>query len=394
MLSLLARGLTNAEIATALECSLGTVKIHVSAVLDRLGVTNRTEAAAIWLRESAPLAALEVAASAMREDQSGPYAPDDYLTARLLFDRLTPSTLQAAAERFREVLAQRPSYAPAYVGLANCLSQLAIYATGSAAELLTASGRAARRAVELDPDLATAHAAIGYARLFGQWDFAGAERDFDRALFLSPDQPEILRWRSILLAFTDRGEEAVETARRSLSLNPMSFSSVINVAHVLRSTGDVAGSVTRLEAALTTAPDDLRGRTWMALSLADIGEADRARQHAGMLLDSYPDAEIALGISGYAHGLAGDVTIARERLAALRDHGTAPFYEALVHIALDEHDHAINGLRRAMPQRVPMLCGLRHDPSLVRLRDHPAYPDLVDAIWGQRTRAGTVGRPA
>ena len=379
VLARLAQGLTNGEIAAELGCSGGTVKVHVSAILDRLGAVNRTEAAAAWTREAHATPDVPPFRTGSKRNVS--HDPR-YLRARLLFDRLTPSTLGAALRGFRALTAARPDSAPAHLGVANCLNQMAVYRTASSAALLQAGAASAREALRLEPDLAGAHAALGYSVLFGRWDFDAAERQFAVAGELDPLSEDVPRLRSLLLAFTGRGTEAVAAAHAAIVLNPLSLSSAVNLAHVLRCKGALTEAIDQLRHALAIQPDDLRARVWLALTLADVNDRG-AGNCAEALLNEYPNEETALGVGGYVRGRTGDRAGAMRCLRRLRVRHDAPFHEALVHLGLDRPEPALPNLRRAMTQRVPMLLGLRHDPSFAALRDHPAATDFTRRIWGR-----------
>jgi tetratricopeptide (TPR) repeat protein len=153
-----------------------------------------------------------------------PDAYELYLTGRYYQDKQLGWATEKAAPLFERAIAKDPAFAHAYVGLAESL----VYGY-PARETMPRAKAAALRAIELDPTLAEAHAALGSAQTFWDRDWAAAEGSFKRAIELEPSSSQAHHRYSQLLAALGRTDEAVQHSRRALELDPLSS----NVGHTL-----------------------------------------------------------------------------------------------------------------------------------------------------------------
>jgi TolB-like protein/Tfp pilus assembly protein PilF len=147
-----------------------------------------------------------------------------YLKGRFYWNRRTVPDLQKSIDYFNRAIAIDPNYALAYAGLSNAYSNLA-QNPETPPESLTKARDAALNAVSLDDNLAEAHAALAYV-IEDAYDFAGAEREFKRAIELNPNYATAHQWYGTLLSLLGRHEESFAELRRALDLDP--FSLIIN----------------------------------------------------------------------------------------------------------------------------------------------------------------------
>src|SRR6185295_11931816 len=113
-------------------------------------------------------------------------------------------------------------YALAYSGLADVHGTMATAYNKRVAprEAYARAKAAALRALEIDPDLAEAHASLGQILVQFDWDWAGAEREFRRALEINPTSGIALHWRSHCFLALGRFEESGRDALRALDTDP------------------------------------------------------------------------------------------------------------------------------------------------------------------------------
>jgi eukaryotic-like serine/threonine-protein kinase len=147
-----------------------------------------------------------------------------YLKGQFYWNRRTVPDLQRSVEYFNQAIAMDRNYALAYAGLSNAYSNLAENA-GVAPGARTKAQDAARTAISLDDNLAEAHAALAHI-VKSDYDFAGAEREYKRALELNPNYATAHQWYGNLLSLLGRHEESLAELRRALDLDP--FSPIIN----------------------------------------------------------------------------------------------------------------------------------------------------------------------
>ena len=156
-----------------------------------------------------------------------PEAHDDYLKGRYLCSKDTREGLEKSIQYFQRAVQEAPDDPLGYTGMAECYS---IWAwTGSmfandptANNLLSEAKDAALKALQLDPNLAEAHTALGKVRMVLEWDWTGAENEFKRAIELNPSYSAAHTWNAHYLVAVGRYDEAVVEAKRSLELDPLS----------------------------------------------------------------------------------------------------------------------------------------------------------------------------
>ncbi len=154
-------------------------------------------------------------------------AYQSYLKGRYFWNKRTNEDFKKAIDFFEEAKGSDPDFALAHVGLADCYSLLGMQIYGADEAFppkeATAKARsAALEALRLDDTLAEARTTLAWIRLVYDWDWEGAEKDFQQAIALDPDYATSHQWYSIYLAVMDRHGEAVEEAKRALTLAPIS----------------------------------------------------------------------------------------------------------------------------------------------------------------------------
>ena len=206
-----------------------------------------------------------------------PAAYEAYLIGRSLMYRRTREGLNGAREQFERAIAQDSAYAPAYAGLASVYQLWVVYAyTGM--DLYEADGRAvamANRAIALAPDLAEGYAARGRA-MMGAWAPArGIGADFERALELRPNSPDVHQWYAGYLAREGRYDEGLAEAGRAVVLDPVAPG--VRVAFAQAGLAGRRYDVAQREAARTLAlePSLVAARMYQALGDLLSGNPDR-----------------------------------------------------------------------------------------------------------------------
>jgi len=232
--------------------------------------------------------------------QTRPEAYEAYLKGRYYWNKRTADGMQKAEHYFQQAIDSDPTYAAAYSGLADCNSGLTWHGFKSPADALPKALAAARKAVEIDPQSAEAHASLGLV-LSHSWDWTGAETEFRRALELDPQYANAHHWYGDYLSIRRRPDEALAEARRALELDPL----------------------------------NLMIGTWVALRYYQARDYSRAIEQArnSVELDSnFAAAHLALGEGYVQAGLHGESVSELKRAASLS--GDSPLYAAQVAVAL------------------------------------------------------------
>ena len=318
-----------------------------------------------------------------------PEAYEAYLLGRAYFDKIPAGTSwMRAKEYFEKAIAKDPGFAPAYAGMA----QLYARTRGSLARDPEANRVQARqwaeKALKLDETLAETHAAL--ARLtFYEWDWAGAEREYRRAVELNPSYALARIWYAQYLYAMQRFEEAVTQARFAQQLDPGSL--VVNTwagrAYFLA--GRVEEAMASLQKALELDPGYPDASISLAQSYVTLGmhqNAISALQKALIFTDREP---LVLGVLAHAHAQAGQRVEALKLVSELKrldervgpeDRNIPRFSFIFAYAGLGDKEQAFAWLERAYQERRDPMTTLNIEPLVDPLRSDPRFQDLVRRV--------------
>ncbi len=145
-------------------------------------------------------------------------AYEAYLKGRYFWNKRTVESLNRALEYFQRAVSQDPNYSLAYVGLADTYTLLSFFTLASPNDAFPKAKAAAEKALAIDDTLAEAYAALGQVKSFYEWDWAGAEEQFQKGIALNPNQPLLHHWRSLNLLAMGRLDDARAEMQRALQL--------------------------------------------------------------------------------------------------------------------------------------------------------------------------------
>ena len=309
-------------------------------------------------------------------------AYDLYLRGRFAWHRRTEEGLRAAVSHFTDAVRLSPGYTPAWVGLGDAWGVLGFYDYVPPAEAFPQAEVAARRALALDPENASAHATLGYVALYHRWDAPRAEREFQQAIALAPRYSTGHQWYANLLTASGRFAEAEGSMRRAQELDPLSLIANAALGWVRFFAGRYEEALEQCRRTLELEPDFELAYLWSGWALDALGRHDEA-------LDELRKAERLSGGSGIVraslarlHAIRGEPGDARRILEALEgSEEYIPSYEmGKVHLALGEPELAMEWLERAFQERSHSMVFLAVDPQLEGLREDPRFQALVERV--------------
>ena len=317
------------------------------------------------------------------DDNVAPEAYHLYLQGRYLWHQRTRESLARSAETFERAVAIAPTFARGFSGLADAYAVMGFYDYLRPAEAFPRARTAAQRALTLDPDLAHAHASLGYVALYYDWNWAEAERSFTRAIALNPSYSTGRQWYANFLTARGRFDEAVAEMRRARELDPLSLiaSGALGWVHFFRR--DYGAAAEQCRRTLELNPAFPLAHLWSGWAADAAGDYGRAVTHLTKAVALAPDSAAALASLGRAQALVGRTDAARETLAKLqRTHAQyLPAYElAKLHLALGDHDEAVAWLQRAHAERSHSLVFLHVDPHFDALRSDPRLARVASAV--------------
>jgi TolB-like protein/Flp pilus assembly protein TadD len=161
-----------------------------------------------------------------------------YLQGRYFWNQRTDEGLKRAVDYFKQAIAKEPSYALAYVGIADSHILSSFYTPLPPKKVYPKAKQAVLKALEFDEALCEAHATLAFIMTAYDWDRNGAEREFRRAIELNPGHANTRHWYSMHLSNMGRSDEAIREIRHALELDPLSVvfrrSLGITLAHARR----------------------------------------------------------------------------------------------------------------------------------------------------------------
>lgn len=285
-----------------------------------------------------------------------------YVMGRHHWNKRSKEGLRKSIALFQKAIDEDPQYAPAFVGLADAYSMLGDHTGQSSGEYRQQAHAAAMQALRIDARLAEAHATLGYLRM-RNWEWRTVEHEFRRAIEIDPDYATAHQWYSIFLELQGRSDEAIAEALRAQELDPLSPIINESLGSRLYFARRYDRARQQLRRTIETQPSFQAARETLAMVELQTGRIGDA---------------LAASPSGYAFARSGQTAKARAALADLQHQD--PVEAARVHLALGERALALQSLERAYAQHADHLVFIKVDPSWDGLRTEPRFEALVRRV--------------
>lgn len=303
-----------------------------------------------------------------------------YLKGRQVWWQAGDANYRAAILYFEKAIELDPNFALAYCGLADSHALLGNHGYVPLKEALKRAETAAKRALELDPDLADAHVSLAPV-LYNRYDWAGAETELRRAVALDPNNVLAHYWLAVVVAVGGRLQEALEESRKAATLDPLSRQAVLSPAGWLYNLRDYDGAISYLdevERRLGFRTEIYRGLNEMCLGRYDSA-LENLRKAASGSFESAPNRRALLAVACARAGKSDESQRILNRLVEEAQVGRAPAgVVALVYGALGDNDRAFEWFDRAFEERTVLgVEDLKIDPLLDGIRSDPRYPELL-----------------
>ena len=314
-------------------------------------------------------------------------AEDFYLKGRFYWNKRTPESLNQAVEAFTQAVARDPNYADAYVGLADCYNLLREFSAMPANDAYFKAFAAAKKAVELDPQSADAHASLGFVSFWGMWDAHDAEKEFRRALELDPSNAKAHHWFATFLHGLGRDQEALVEIEVARKLDPHSSAILADKGELLRGAGRYDEALQVLTQLETVEPDFVSPHVYLQSAYFDKGDYPRyiaeLKREASLRHDAAKLSEADAAAKGFAAG--GERSLERallsERTRLYEQGKLSPYWVAESEARLGETDEAIKHLNMCVQSHDELALNVRQDHSFNNLHGKPAFEQMF-AILG------------
>ncbi len=322
-------------------------------------------------------------------------AREAYLKGRHFWNKRTEEALKKSLEYFNRAIEADPTYAMAYVGLADAYVILGNWSMLPPDETVPKARAAAFKALEINPQLPDAHAPLGWAKFAFDRDWKGSDREFNLAIEQNPNYPLARHWHSHTLAARGHLDAALEQNHQALELDSLSVP--INALKgwflFCARRYDAAIEQCRMAVELDPHHPAPHGYLSMAYTVSGrfaegIAEGEKARSCSGNL-------PMLIAFSGYPYAAAGDLARAENvlrELEEIRKRRYVPsFWVAMIFAGLGRIDQALDWLEGAYRERSDWVGFACIDPRLDALRADPRFMAFKQKLGLDRQEAKATG---
>ena len=323
-----------------------------------------------------------------KQGTQNPEAYQLYVKGRYYWNKRTNADIKTAISYFNQAIDKDPGYAVAYSGLAEAYAIFTSYG-GDPDEDLAKSNAAAERALELDPTLGHPHVVLGVNKFEHNWDFAGGEAEYRKALELDPNDATAHQWFAEDLAgMGGREQEAIDEANRAYQLDPLSPIVCLARATAYFDARHYDKAIEVAKAIVADNPTFGRAHTAMGSEYwaeHKYPEAIQEWKTGAQLEGDKNDAEWAAAVEagyrsgGKAEALRKGIEVELAQVKAKSGY-ISPYGIAQLYADLGDKDHAFRWLDTAYQQHDDALAVIRTDPFIDSVRSDPRYVDLLRKI--------------
>ena len=306
-----------------------------------------------------------------------------YLRGRYFWNRYDRDWVLKSIDAFKQAIAIDANYALAYCGLADAYFRLS-NVHFPPLEVLPKAKEAALRAMEIDENLAEAHSSLALICVYYDHDWHRAEKEFRRALELNPDLLSAHQRYGSYLTFMGRFEEAIRHYEAALDLDPFSLQTNMNLATTYYLRGEYDRAINHLTKTSELEPNYMPTHFVLACTYIQQGRLTDAIDEFQRIYKLDDEAYLAMGFMGYAHGLAGQRDEAETLLNVLQDLSSrkyvSPYSMLVIHLAIGPEERVFELLDQLYEERNDWLVWLKVSPELRPLRNHPRFKSLLRRI--------------
>jgi len=315
---------------------------------------------------------------------ANPEAYQLYLKGRYAWNKFTPVEHKNAVEYFNQAIAKDPGYALAYVGLADTYGASATNSWILPKEGYSKAKAAVKKALEIDPTLAQAHATLGALIMFADFDWEAAEREFKRSEELDPNVNLTYEVYSYLFSALGRHDEAIAKAQRGLELDPLSATLSEDLALAFYLARDYDKAIKQNQKTLELDPNRAFAYVWLGNVYDVKGRYDDAIAAHQKAISLTERTSVFLSPLGHAYagaGRRGDaIAILNEMKEMSKQTYVSPYDLAILYTGLGDKDNAFEQLNKAYDERSGWMIYLKVEPDFDPLRSDRRFQVLTQKV--------------
>jgi len=301
-----------------------------------------------------------------------------YVKGRFYWNKRTAEGFKKAVEQFQSAIEKDPGYALAYSGLADTYALMSDYGVTPGKESGPKAKSAALKALEIDDQLAEAHASLAYVFSFFEWNWPQAELEFKRAIELNPNYATAYQWYANNLVTRGEFEQGLSMIRKAQDLDPLSLIISDNLGWSYYSAHRHDEAIRHYQKTLEMDPSFVPALNDLGLAYLQKGmyaEAEKQFLRTKELSETFGKPSLAI-----LNALSGNKDeahrILNERLKAAASEYVSPYVIAQIYSSLNERDQAFQWLEKGFANRESQMTSLAVDPLFDNLHSDPRFSDL------------------
>jgi serine/threonine-protein kinase len=314
-----------------------------------------------------------------------------YLKGRYFWNKRNEEGFRNGIEYFKRAEEKDPTFALAFSGLADSYALLCDIGVAKPVEEMPKAKAAAQKAVDADPTLAEAYTSRAFVRLAYDWDWLGAESDFQQAIKLNPKYPTAHQWYASYLMQMGKFNRSLAEIEEAHKLDPLSPIIGANYALYSYYERNYDEAISKYKVILKSDPDFWVVRHYLALAYVQKGMYDEAIAELRSVIKAPPNGSIpdqviesemeASASLGFAYGMAGKKAEAQDILSKLQALSQRRYisglYFAIVYAGLKDNERTVHYLNEAFQAKHPGLVLIRIDPTFDHLRSDEKFKELA-----------------
>ena len=323
--------------------------------------------------------------SSARKQSDNLAARNLYLQGRYHLNQRTEEGLQKAVEFFEKAIIEDTQFSLAHSGLSDAYGLLAHYGVLGPADVWAKAASSAASAVMLDGNSAEAHTSLAHLRATQDWDWTGADNEFQRALQLNPRYPTARHWYAMsCLVPMGRLDEALEQIRLAQSLDPVSSIIAREVAVIHCYRRDFEAALDQCDHTIELNPHFAPAYLILGLIQEQRKDFDESAAAFRRAVDLAPHSLRMQSALARTLALSGKTDRAIETLRNLESLAAtryvSPFDFVTISFAVGDFEGGLRWLTRACDDRCFELLSLKYDPRFESLRGDPRIAAVVQRV--------------
>ena len=307
-----------------------------------------------------------------------------HLRGRQLWNTRTEAGIKQAIGYFEKALAEDDTYARAYAGLADCYSTLALLEFIPPNEAYPEAKKAVGRALSLDPQLAEAHTSLGLIRFQYDWDWKGAEEEFNEAIRINPSYAPAHHFYADYLKAMGRFDEALAEIGKAQELDPLNLAINTGVGHVLYLSKQYDRAIDQYKKAVDLDPNFTLTHIWFGRPYLEKGMYSEAISELETAVKLSGEGTLALAMLGHGLASAGRNDDSQKILDRLIERSKTQYvpsyWVATIYNGYKDRVQVLKWLRRAFDERSSWLVWCNVEPRFDWLRGDKDFASLMSEM--------------